>query len=152
MVVGRGSGRGSWNHRTPALTHARSSFPVPPPLPPARLQLALVLCLPSLGNNALAASTIPRIDPPSEGILMERFIPLSLDACLGEVVLFASGAEQVRQTHARLIPSPPALHFLHQADQRHRRSFVSTHSTDLTPNHSQPLEVSGWPARRTSGA
>lgn len=46
-------------------------------------QLALVVCLPSLDNNALAATTIPRIDPPSEGILMERFIPLSLDACLG---------------------------------------------------------------------
>lgn len=66
-------------------------------------QLALVVCLPSLDNNALAATTIPRIDPPSEGILMERFIPLSLDACLGEVVLFASGAEQVGADPVRLI-------------------------------------------------
>lgn len=60
------------------------------------VQLALVVCLPSAENDVLAASTIQRVDPPSEGILMERFIPLSLDACLGEVVMFASGAEQVR--------------------------------------------------------
>ena len=61
----------------------------------ARAEAVLIICLPCAHNDAVAAGNVVRVDPPSQGVAMERFQPISVDAALTDMAVHFGGAEEV---------------------------------------------------------
>jgi hypothetical protein len=64
----------------------------------ARAEAVVLICLPGhAGSAAMAREVIERVDPSSQGVLMERFQSISLDVKLQDIVAHFGGVEEVRQ-------------------------------------------------------
>jgi hypothetical protein len=63
----------------------------------ARAEAVVLICLPGhAGSAAMAREVIERVDPSSQGVLMERFQSISLDVKLQDIVAHFGGVEEVR--------------------------------------------------------
>jgi hypothetical protein len=62
-----------------------------------RAEAVVIICLPCAHNDAVAAGNVVRLDPPSQGVGLERSQPLSLDVGLTDITAHFGGAEEVRR-------------------------------------------------------
>lgn len=60
-----------------------------------RAEAVVIICLPCEHNDAVAAANVVRLDPPSQGVALERVQPLSLDVGLTDVTAHFSGVGEV---------------------------------------------------------
>lgn len=65
----------------------------------ARAEAVVLICLPGhAGSAAMAREVVERVDPSSQGVLMERYQSISLDVKLQDIVAHFGGVEEVRQS------------------------------------------------------
>jgi hypothetical protein len=68
----------------------------------ARAEAVVLICLPGhAASAAMAQQVIERVDPSSQGVLMERFQSISLDVKLQDIVAHFGGVEEVRVVEER---------------------------------------------------
>jgi hypothetical protein len=62
----------------------------------ARAEAVVLICLPGhAGSAGMAREVVERVDPSSQGVLMERFQSISLDVKLQDIVAHFGGVEEV---------------------------------------------------------
>ncbi|WIA10179.1 hypothetical protein OEZ85_010383 [Tetradesmus obliquus] len=101
----------------------------------ARAEAVVLICLPGhAGSAAMARKVVERVDPSSQGVLMERYQSISLDVKLQDIVAHFGGVEEMAATigsvgasglliRARQVCAPPqtrpmrmAVGLWHEAD------------------------------------
>jgi len=61
-----------------------------------RAEAVVIICLPCAHNDGVAAANVVRLDPPSQGVALERSQPISLDVGLTDMTVHFGGVEEVR--------------------------------------------------------